>query len=65
MLVDRNAEAILEMLPRLTINPYHLPKLGCNAFVCVDAAGRLNILTTHGLLTIDEEDLNVLDSEEV
>ena len=65
MLVDKNAERILDGLPRVTPDPYRMPRFGPNAFVSVDAAGRLCILGEFGLLTIDEDDLNVLDSEDL
>ena len=64
-MVDKNAERILENLPRATPRPYRLPRFGPNAFVSVDATGRLCILGEFGLLTIDQEDLNVLDSEDL
>jgi len=63
MLIDKNAERILEALPRATPNPYDMPRIAPNAIVFIDAAGRLNILMKQGLLTIDEDDLNVIDSE--
>lgn len=64
-MVDKNAERILDSLPRTTPDPYSMPRFAPNAFVCIDATGRLNILGEFGLLTIDEDDLNVLDSEDV
>ena len=60
-MVDKNVERILDTLPRATPNPYNMPRIAPNAIVCIDSAGRLNILLEQGLLTIDEEDLNVLD----
>ena len=64
-MIDKDAERILDNLPRATANPYSMPRLAPNAVVYIDAAGRLNILGEFGLLTIDEDDLNVLDSEAV
>lgn len=64
MLVDKNAERILYGLPRATVSLYDTPRFAPNAQVFIDSIGRLNILGEFGLLTIDEEDLNVLDSDD-
>ena len=62
-MIDKNVEWILGNLPRAAANPYDSPKIPHNAIVFVDGSGRLNILGEFGLLTIDEEDFNVLDAE--
>lgn len=64
-LADKRAERILGALARGTVTDYSVPKIARNASVFIDAIGQLNILTEFGLLLIDEEDLNVIDSEDV
>lgn len=60
-MVDKEAENILEYLPRMTPNRY--PKSEPNAWIFIDASGKLCILPRDGgYLTIDDEDLNVLDA---
>ena len=63
MYIDKNVERILDDLPRATPWEGEMPRLAPNAVVCIDTAGRLNIYGEFGFLTIDEEDLDVLDSD--
>ena len=62
-MVDKNAERILDSLPRATPGDDEMPRLAPNAVVCIDSAGRLTIYGEFGILTIEEDDLNVIDAE--
>ena len=60
---ETKVEKVLSALPRMTPESY--PKTEPNAWVYIDSIGRLNILPVNGgLLTIDEEDLDVLDYDD-
>lgn len=62
---DADVDAVLDTLPRATATSQDIPKLVPNAVVYIDSVGRLNILGEFGLLTIDDEDLHVLDIGEL
>lgn len=61
-MIDKNAERILDQFPRATPGTYDMPRVERNAVVCIDSIGRLHILTEWGIVTIDEDDLDVFDA---